>query len=161
DGEGRAAGQGRARGRVRDRRGRRGVVDHLRRQRRVARVAGVVGDDCAEVVRAVADRRRVPVDRPRRAGVGADRRPVAAASARAEIVTLVPVWKLPPSTLYSVWSMPEPASTPVGVAVPSADGGCAGALLEVAGAVLSTRTFVTALEVVELPALSVAVARRS
>ncbi len=81
--------------------------------------------------------------------------------AGAEMVTVVPVWKLPPSTLYCVEATPEPASIAVRVTVTSADCAPDGALLVVVGAVLSTRTFATFVEVVELPALSVAIACRS
>src|SRR5207245_1374876 len=82
-------------------------------------------------------------------------------SAGAGTRTIVPVCHAPPSILNSVVATPEPASLAVSVIVTSAECGPAGALATVDGGVLSTRTSVTAVEIVELPALSVATTCRS
>src|SRR5262249_37678469 len=79
----------------------------------------------------------------------------------AGITTVVPLWKLPESTLYCVEATPAPSSVGVSVTVTSADCGPDGAFSSVVGAVLSMRTPVTAAEAVTLPALSVAIACRS
>ena len=65
-------------------------------------------------------------------------------SAGAGTTTVVPVWKLPLSTLYCVVETPEPVSTAVRVTVMSEDCACDGAFAVVVGGVLSTRTLVTA-----------------
>src|SRR6266511_2868178 len=66
----------------------------------------------------------------------------------------------PPSTLHSnVEPLSDELNEKLGVAL--LDGFAGDASIVVSGAVLSTRRFATTLEVVVLPALSVAIARRS
>src|SRR5207244_712493 len=123
-------------GRVVGRRRRR-VVDAARHDRGGADVAGRVGRERAQVVDAVGGRGRGPG--------GRGRGPVTSAGGAGNCTCATPE--------------PASAAAPVSVIVPRTF--AAGSSSEVVGAVLSTRTSVTGLEAVTLPAWSVATTRSS